>query len=339
MRWPTCWPTRRWDQILYPHLYKVNSKGIKHDCKYEEYAVKAYETQMKKSRVNNLQVTRCGLFINKHYPFLHATPDFLTSCDCCGLGCGEVKCLISISDGDFDKFVQKKSSCLEKVNGTFMLKSKHNYYFQVQHQLFNLPERKFNDFLVCAIDCHENAHLVTERICPDLEHSKTVLPKLEEFWRICILPEILVRWFTRRCDVHASVRNDNGICFCRGPISEPVVSCSNVECPYGKIHIACLFLSEVPTLKSWYCPSKRSTKGKQPAALNQAAMLYSSICICNTKAAPTDRLVECHGTACENGTFFHLSCLGLKRMPNNSKTTWQCQACRTKAKPSSKFNI
>ena len=154
-------------------------------------------------------------------------------------------------------------------------------------------------------------HLVIERIYPDLEHSNTVLPKLEEFWRICILPEILGKWFIGRCDMHASVCNDNGICFCRGPISEPVVSCSNVECPYEKFQIACLSLSKLPTLKSWYCPhccrlsqfkkSRRSTKDKQPAALNQAAMFCSSICICNTKATPSDRLVE-SGTACENGT-------------------------------------
>ena len=34
--------------VCYPHLYKVNSKAIRHGCKYEEYAVKAYETHMKK---------------------------------------------------------------------------------------------------------------------------------------------------------------------------------------------------------------------------------------------------------------------------------------------------
>lgn len=28
------------------------------------------------------------------------------------------------------------------------------------------------------------------------------------------------------------------------------------------------------------------------------------------------------------GKYFHLSCLGLKRLPNNSKTTWQCPACK-----------
>ncbi|XP_068714108.1 uncharacterized protein [Montipora foliosa] len=332
--------------VCYPHLYKVNSKAIRHGCKYEEYAIKAYKTHMEKRHVN-FQVLRCGLFINKQYPFLHATPDFLTSCDCCGLGCGEVKCPICIQDGDFDKYVQEKSSCLEKVDGTFMLKRKHNYYFQVQQQLFTLPERKFNDFVVCAIDSDKNAHLVIERIYPDPEHSNTILPKLETFWRICILPEILGRWFTRRCDVLTSVPNDNGICFCRGQNSENVVSCSNVECPYGKFHIACLSLSEVPTLKLWYCPhccrlpqfkqSRRSMKGKQPSAVNQAAMMCSSICICNTKATPTDRLLECHGTACKKGKFFHLSCLGFKRMPNNSKTTWQCEYCRPKPNSNSKF--
>ena len=78
---------------------------------------------MKNSHVN-FQLTQCGLFINKEYPFLHATPDFLMSCDCCGLGCGEVKCPISIENGDFEKYVQEKSCCLENVDSTFMLKRK-----------------------------------------------------------------------------------------------------------------------------------------------------------------------------------------------------------------------
>ena len=63
---------------------------------------------------------------------------------------------------------------MEKVNGTLMLKSKHNYYFQVQQQLFTLPKRKFNDFNVCANDSHKNAHLVIERIYPDMEHSNSL---------------------------------------------------------------------------------------------------------------------------------------------------------------------
>ena len=328
--------------ICYPHLYKVNTKAIKHGCKFEDYATRAYEAHMKKSHIN-FQLTRCGLFINKEYPFLHATPDFLTSCDCCGLGCGEVKCPISIQNGDFEKYVQEKNPCLEKVNGSFKLKREHNYYFQVQQQLFTVRERIHCDFVVCGIDSDLNAHLVMDRIYPDPFHLDAVLKRLEGFWRICILPEILGRWFTRRCDAPLSVVSDNGICFCRGQPSGHLISCSNVDCPYGKFHTTCLSLSEVPMLKTWYCPHccrlaqfkqrRSSKKSKQPPAVNQAAMLCSSICICNSNATASDRLLECHGTSCRNGHFFHLSCLGLKRMPNNAKTTWQCEACRKKEKP------
>ena len=52
------------------------------------------------------------------WPFLHATPDFLCKCDCCGQGCGqscgEVDCPYCIDGLDF---VQRKSFCLDK-NGS-----------------------------------------------------------------------------------------------------------------------------------------------------------------------------------------------------------------------------
>ena len=65
---------------------------------------------------------QCSLFINDQHPFLHATADFQTSWDCCGLGCGEVKCPICIKEWDFDKYVLENNTCLEKVNGIFPAK-------------------------------------------------------------------------------------------------------------------------------------------------------------------------------------------------------------------------
>ena len=74
----------------------------------------------------------------------------------------------------------------------------------------------------------------------------------------------------------------------------------------------------------------RSSSAKQSAqvAVNQAALQCNSICVCASKASPTDKLIECHSTECSDGKFFHLACLGLKTRPNNSKTTWQCSACK-----------
>ena len=332
--------------ICYPHLYKAqSSKAIRHGRRYEDYAIKAYETQMKATHVN-FQLQRCGLFINKEHPFLHATPDFLMSCDCCGLGCGEVKCPLSLKNSNFEHYVSEKSSFLEKVNGQFHLKRSHNYYFQVQQQLFTLPERKHCDFVVCTTSQDGNIEIVSDRIKPDLQFSLTVVKKIEMFWKICILPEVLGRWYTRRCDVPIKVASETGICFCRGQKSDPVVSCANTECPYGFFHTACLVLDEASLLKTWYCPHccrlpqfkrGRSTKRKQQLSeVNQAAMLLDTICICNGKADLTAKLLECHGGNCDNGRYFHLNCLGLKRMPNNAKTTWKCLLCRkdvTSVKP------
>ena len=55
------------------------------------------------------------------------------------------------------------------------------YYFQVQQQLFTLTERKFDDFVVCGIDCNKKAHIVKELIYPDVTLWQTVLAKLEAF--------------------------------------------------------------------------------------------------------------------------------------------------------------
>lgn len=89
------------------------------------------------------------MIIDKHHPWIHATPDVMTSCLCCGDGCCEVKCPYSIDSGNFEAYVEKKESCLEKISNTFRLKRSHQYYHQVQQQLF-VTDRKHCDFVVCS---------------------------------------------------------------------------------------------------------------------------------------------------------------------------------------------
>ena len=322
--------------ICYPGLYKVNTKAVSYGQKHESDAIKAYEAAVKANHAN-LEVQKCGLFINKGKAFLHATPDFLVSCSCCGNGCGEVKCPFIIKDGNFDDYIQQKNSCLEKVNGHFQLKKTHSYYFQVQQQLFSVPNVKYCDFVVCAIDKMKNIHLVVQRIYPDIKHWNHVLPKLEIFWTICILPEILGRWYTWRCTVPVKLPDKDAICFCRMKRDEESILCSNEDCPYKGFHPFCLSLTSVKMPKTWYCPhccrlpqfkKRGGTRKVSYAVSNQAAMKCDSICICQSKPFPTDKLVECHGEGCKNGKFFHLPCLNLKRMPNNHRTTWKCSACK-----------
>ena len=169
----------------------------------------------------NFEMKRCGMFINKEFPYIHATPDFLVSCDC----------PISTTNADFGEYSKKASSCLESVNQRLQLKRTHNYFYQVQQQLFTLPERRYSDFVVYSIYSEGNSHIVCDKIYPDPLHSKTVMQKLEVFWKICILPEVLGRWYTRRCDVGENFSTDsNAICFCKGKPSGKVITCGNAQC-------------------------------------------------------------------------------------------------------------
>ena len=95
--------------------FKFSTAATSHGCKHEDATILQYEEEMKVIHIN-FRVTKCGTIINKEYPFIHATPDFLCSCDCCGSGCGEVKCLYCIEGLDFDTYVLGKTSCLEKRN-------------------------------------------------------------------------------------------------------------------------------------------------------------------------------------------------------------------------------
>ena len=52
----------------------------------------------------------------------------------------------------------------------------------------------------------------------------------------------------------------------------------------------------------------------------------NSVCTCKSVANKNDKLVKCTNVDCPNGMFFHLPCLGRKRMPNNNKV-WFCPAC------------
>ena len=95
--------------ICYPDVFNFSSAATRHGCKHEELATVAiaeYEKQMK-AKHNNFKAVKCGTFINKDYPLLHANPDFICSCDCCGLGLGEVKCPYCIDAKEFDSYVKR----------------------------------------------------------------------------------------------------------------------------------------------------------------------------------------------------------------------------------------
>ncbi|XP_022807132.1 uncharacterized protein LOC111344187 isoform X1 [Stylophora pistillata] len=322
--------------ICYPHLFCFSTAATIHGCKHEQTAIEAYETHMKQSHTN-FKVTKCGTFIDVEHPFLHATPDFLCECDCCGYGCGEVKCPYCIEGTDFKNYCEKKSSCLQWNGEKFSLKKNHSYYYQVQQQL-HITKRAYCDFVVFSIS-KNGSKLVQERIFPDSEHFALQVAKLSLFWRTCILPEVLGRWYTRKMDLKKELGSVScgGECYCRRTSNEPTATCSNPECPISRFHLACLSMKNVA--KTWLCPHCRKlpkfghgkkglkTHDKVPN-LFEEALSMESICVCKRKANSDDKLLKCHNDSCSNGKFFHLQCMSYKRYPNNYKSSWACNFCK-----------
>ena len=128
-------------------------------------------------------------------------------------------------------YVLKPGSCLEKnSSGEFILVYTHEYYYQVQQQLFT-TKLNYSYFVVCGVN-ENQIKLVSQKILPDKEHWDRVLPKLHKFWRICVLPEVLARWYTRRENVTVDgVSLTDATCYCRQETVEETVKCCNPNCP------------------------------------------------------------------------------------------------------------
>jgi len=100
-----------------------NSRATAHGRQYEPVAVEMFE------QATGLVASRCGLFVSQHQPYLAASPDRLVDDDTVL----EVKCpfaarkqLISPATVPY----------LRKVDNELNLDHNHNYYYQVQGQLF-----------------------------------------------------------------------------------------------------------------------------------------------------------------------------------------------------------
>ena len=104
-----------------------------------------------------------------------------------------------------------------------------------------------------------------------------------------------------------------------------------------RFHLSCLRSSTCRLLPEFKRNAKTRNAVQQDVC--SKALSLNSICICNSKPRPGDRLLECHSEDCLNGKFFHLDCLKYKRMPNNSKTTWVCNSCKGKPHKANDVNI
>ena len=136
----------------------------------------------------NLAVTvsSSGLVISEDSPWLAASPDgIVVDTMCTQQGLVELKNPSSVQDMTISEASKKKGFCIKFEEGTGKcLDKNHNYYFQVQCQIY-CTRRQWCDFVV-----RTNKDLYVERIYPDCQWWKTQLLKVEKFYFKALLPEL-----------------------------------------------------------------------------------------------------------------------------------------------------
>lgn len=146
-------------------------------------------------------------------------------------------------------YIDKNNSCLKSEKGDASLKREHAYYYQTQQQIFTTG-KNYCDFVVCGFN--EQINIFCEIILPDVSHWDSVVPKLNHFWRYCVLNKILGRWYTQKWSLSQSSSDLKSVCFCRMATRHSVITCTNQACPISTFHLTCLKITNVPN--KWFCP-------------------------------------------------------------------------------------
>lgn len=172
----------------------IQTMEMKHGIKMERTCINHYTAIQKKNHVN-FQVTCTGLHICEEHPFIAGSPDGIINCSClpesqnCGVqgrkGCLEVK--NPFTSDKIAVWAAKPSSCLAVQNGIVKLNRGHQYYAQVQCQMF-VPNTDYADFVVRTNARSSNIHI--ERISKDSKFVENMITKCRIFFNEVIVPKL-----------------------------------------------------------------------------------------------------------------------------------------------------
>ena len=196
------------DGILKSMLYaQPKSKYLTYGKENEHIAIEAYSTY-KKEQGNEVTVKEVGLMISKDHPGYGASLDGLVfdvqKAEQGGLEC---KCPLSKAGQSIDEAVADPKFYLNKEAGVIKLHQKHNYFIQVQGQMF-VTGLKWVDFVVYF---GSNRSIFVERIFFDAKlWSDDIFPKLDRFYKWAFIPELLTRRVQRgNCLISESLWKKN----------------------------------------------------------------------------------------------------------------------------------
>ncbi|XP_034094372.1 uncharacterized protein LOC117561180 isoform X3 [Gymnodraco acuticeps] len=169
----------------------IAGRTVRYGCKYEATARKQYEG-VQSLHHQGFSCKDSRLWLNPQWPYMGASPDGCVTCTCHGTGICEIKCPHSKQEeANLRLCAGEQGFCLVNDGGTVKLDRRHAYYHQIQAQL-HLVDVDYCDFVVWT-----KKDLFVERIVRDVDLWDNIIPRVERFFRLCVLPEVLGQQLTR----------------------------------------------------------------------------------------------------------------------------------------------
>ena len=165
--------------IAYPKVIS-GQKSLNYGNKNESKARREY-AKWHIRQCGSVVVEDRGLIISREQPFIGASIDGAVQCPKCGDGIVEVKCPYGTKRNTYrnltpESCAESSEFCSQLKDGKLLLKSEHNYMYQVQGQM-GVCQRPWVDFVIWT-----RKGLSVQRIPFDSEMWKRMVPKLQQFY-------------------------------------------------------------------------------------------------------------------------------------------------------------
>ena len=163
------------------------NKATQYGSAKEDETILQYITYQRRNGHPDLKVDRCGLFVSLTNPWLAASPDGSVndpSDSNHSLGLVEIKNPFSVKEKTLAEASTSSTFCLVREKNMYKLKRRHDYYFQVQCQLY-CTDRNWCDFVL-----RTNKDIHIERIYRDKKWWGVQMTKLRKFYFTALLPEL-----------------------------------------------------------------------------------------------------------------------------------------------------
>ena len=184
-------PSKKLKAMLYANF---TTEAVQYGIESEGKAVALYIKDMSEKGIT-VKVDEVGLLQSKEKPFLAASLDRIVTNVLTNEKWGmEIKSPLSKAGMTVEDACKSKNFCLEKLNdGTIRLKRNHDYYIQVQGQLYSASSVALKG-IVFVVYFGEGKPLFKENISFDSSRwSEELLPRLEYFFKRALFPELLTK--------------------------------------------------------------------------------------------------------------------------------------------------